>query len=370
MNVYLLAILLVSLLAYIAELVDYREAYLPSSASDTATTDFDFPRCSHSSACRLFYILATIVLIAVGGLRYHVGTDYWAYEWNAPMYAATAWESIVTYDEPGIKIIAKFVSLFTKDIAPGMLFIATAITIGLYALTIYNYSRHLLVPLLLFVLIGCWTDSFNAVRQCLAASVFFCSIPFIQKRDFRGFALTVFMASLFHKTAIGLMPVYYFAHAGLNAKSLFSKAAILTLYFFAYDYVINNVSFLMQVHSDGSYVTLRVNVLRVMAGCAPGLVSWLYFQGKHIDDERLTYVNLMLLHAMIWIMASQSAYLARFAIYSAPLLTLSITRCMDLLNVRERHTICCMGLVLYFAFWWHEIDKSSNLRVFYWIWDR
>lgn len=370
MHIYVISVLLVVFLTWIAEGRDYKELYLPSEELASERGPIHFPRCRHTPQCRLFFVLAVIVLVFVGGLRYHVGTDYWTYEGHARMYAESMIESIFAYNEPGIRIIAKVASLFSQDFAPLMFLLATLITVGLYAITIYRYSRHLLMAMLLLVLLGCWADSFNAVRQCLAASVFFCSIPYIQSRDFKRYAIVVFVASLFHKTALGLFPLFFLAHKRVNLKNLLIMLLAIAAYFGMYDYIMSNVSSIMEVNSEGHYVTLQVNIFRVMVGCTPGLIAWLFFQGKQVDDERVTYINLMLVHMMVWIMASQSAYLARFAIYTTPFLTLGITRCLDLLGRKERQAICYLIVVLYFAFWWHEIDKSSNLRVWHWIWER
>ena len=78
-----------------------------------------------------FVIICIIILAAVGGLRYYVGTDYGSYYHGYPKYAESVMERINTWDEPGIAVIAKIVSLVYDD--PGaFMFANTVITVFLF----------------------------------------------------------------------------------------------------------------------------------------------------------------------------------------------------------------------------------------------
>lgn len=392
MFIYIISLFLVAILSLLAERHDYRDVYVPFGNEDcsgnsgayvlnphrynndsyrsrgTERSRKIFLPYQHSRYCRLFYIMAVSVLIIIAGLRYHTGTDYWQYERNAYGYSQDVWNSIITYNEPGIRILAKIGYLFNNDNpAPVMFFLASALTIGLFCRTIYKYSDELCFPLMLFVLLGCWTDSFNGVRQYLASAVFFCSIPYLQSRKLIKYLLVIFIASLFHKSILFLIPIYFLTNRRIDWKNLlliiFSTGVILIAFntFTAY------VASFMEVSAESHYFTLNVNILRVLAGCAPGILFWIFYHNTEIDFERTTYINLMMIHAAFWAISSQSAYLARVCMYTTPFLTVGMTRTSQLMSNSTRKIVRFVMIVLYFVFWIYEINKSSNLRAYHWI---
>ena len=91
-------------------------------------------------------ILLSMVLIAVSGLRYRVGTDYMAYYRNQVRNWDTVWQSILTLKEPGIKLLS-YLANSIYDHGQSLIFVSALITVGLYCRTIYRYHNMYLLSM-------------------------------------------------------------------------------------------------------------------------------------------------------------------------------------------------------------------------------
>ena len=67
---------------------------------------------------------------------------------------------------------------------------------------------------------------------------------------------------------------------------------------------------------------------------------------------------------------SNSTYLARMGIYTAPFLTVAIPDLVKGLNPKNRKVIRCIIPLAYLFFWLFEISNSYTLRNFQFIWQK
>ena len=367
MSVYFFTLIIVVVITLLAEQFDSKSVCDICGNVDDKK-QISFVHCQHSKISGLLYATAVMLLIFVAGVRYHTGTDYWQYEQNVYAYSQDVWNSIKTYNEPGIRILARIGCLLSpNNPAPVMIFLASAITIGLLGRTIFRYSNELCFPLVMLLLLSCWTDSFNAIRQWLAIAIYFCSVPYIQRREILKYLLLVIVASLFHKSAIILSPIYLLTNKRISWKRLVYLIIYTGIVLVAYSFFSSLVADFMEVSVDHQYFTRNVNVLRVLAGCAPGILFWLCYHNRDIDAERTTYINLMMINSAFWIISSQSAYMARICMYTTPFLILGITKSTSKMSKSNRCFFRFVIVVLYFIFWCIEINKSPSMRSYQWI---
>ena len=177
-----------------------------------------------------FFMIAILALVA--GLRYNVGTDYYNY-YTGYYYFKTA--SLQLNDEPGIKIIAKLASLLYDD--PGMMmFLAAVITVVLMTVTIVRNSEMGWISIMLYIFLCCWHGCFNGVRQYLAAAVLFAGHCFIKKRKLVYWCIVVFIASMFHITAVVGLIFYFFPQIKISLKQVVLSVTLIYIGTRAYDF--------------------------------------------------------------------------------------------------------------------------------------
>jgi hypothetical protein len=124
-----------------------------------------------------------------------------------------------------------------------LFFIASSlIIIYLFYLTIKRYSLDPILSTLIFISFPIYLfQSFSIVRQYIAIAIIFYSYRFIKTQKIGAYLLFVFLAFLFHKSAILAIPLYY-----LFSLHNYFKILIFGLYllsFFSSDIIAYTIGF-------------------------------------------------------------------------------------------------------------------------------
>ena len=150
-------------------------------------------------------ILVTIWLILFAGLRYEVGLDYDAYR----NFFQTITTNPDMHMELGFRFFTLILNLLDFDYQI-MFFIVSLVTISLFVYFYYNYSKLPLLSIFLFLTMPLYfLLSFNTIRQCLAIAIFTLAIKYILNKSFIKFLIILIIASLFHKSALLMIPLYF-----------------------------------------------------------------------------------------------------------------------------------------------------------------
>ena len=223
MNVYYITLILVCMLCYYAEESDWPEV-----------DKFNILRIIHTSDTRILYSLVAAVLIFVAGFRYRVGADYMAYYSGYTGFLNDLLNDIRNIDEPGYGVLVWIATRFYDDGAAGI-FIASFVTISLPLYVIYSHSDNLLLPTLLYIIMGCWDGSFNGVRQYLAAAVLFCGYEALKEKNLSKYCIIVLIAFLFHRSAIVFVILYFIVNREINAPNIIFLFVAAGIMLFSYD---------------------------------------------------------------------------------------------------------------------------------------
>ena len=162
----------------------------------------------------------------ISAIRWNVGVD-------SPMYFKGFLYGDVGLNaqEGSERIWSWWVNLIHRSSLSPTIGMGGAALLQIFFLTdaLKKYRRLLIV--LPFILFGSryFLDYSNAVRQMIAASIFVWSIQFILSRNIIKYALSIFLASLIHQSALGLI-VFFFVPAKLDLAK-FRWPLLITLLF-------------------------------------------------------------------------------------------------------------------------------------------
>ena len=316
---------------------------------------------------KTFFILVAATLIFVSGFRYYVGTDYSGYLKGFERFASTFWTNLKELNEPGIGFVAKVVSLFGGD-KVAFIFVCAFITIVLSLITIYKNTDMLLLATLLYVFMGCWHGAFNGVRQYLAAAIVFAGINFIKERKFLKYALIVFIAFLFHASAIIMIFPYFIAYNKINFRNIALLIVASIILLFSFSELLDLAGFILRNEfTELEYVTASVNILRVLVAIAPAVFFILVYAGRPISKDQCFWMNLLIINGIIMFATSNSTYFARIGIYTAPFSTLGIAELVKGLKPREKKVFPIIIIFAFFLFWLYSIQTSEALNNFQWV---
>ena len=360
MSVYIITLILVCILCYLAEEYDWPEI-----------DNNDRMRVLHTPDAQKFYFMAALVLICVAGFRYRVGMDYMAYYKAYRTDIANLPYSLRTLNEPGFGIIAWIATRFYDDGA-AVIFLSSLVTIALPLIINYRYTDQLLFTTFLYVTVGAWGGSFNGVRQYLAAAILFCGYRFLRERNLIGYCIIVFTAFLFHRSAIVFLILYVVAISEASVRNTVFIILVSVLILLSYDRVFQIANFIMDAEYSlqDAYTAASVNRLRILATFIPTVVFIYFYYGKTKGDAENFALNILIIRTASAILAMNSALLYRINIYISLFTPLAITELIKGISKDNKRIVIGLLALLYMIMWWYEIYKSNSMNNFHWIWER
>ncbi|SDL81851.1 EpsG family protein [Tessaracoccus oleiagri] len=311
----------------------------------------------------------TLVLILMAGLRWMVGTDYGQYERNYVEYRDGFLTSLITFDEPGIRLLAVAASWINDDPAM-MFFLAAVITVGL-ALRTYlrNTDGPIAFVLSLYILSASWHTSFNAVRQALAISLIFAAHRYIMQRRFLAYSVVVALATSFHLSAAVAILLYWIPFRKIRISGVLWIVVGTAMSFLAAEQILR---FVLEITGLGvtAYVLRTVDPVRVLIALAP-LALYASYSPKSTDDSKTWfYRNLAVWHAAISVPFSTSAYLYRYTLYTMIFMPLALAALTEFKQPLLRQWARVGIILLFGVVWYYEVSQTPDLNPFKWIWDR
>lgn len=160
-----------------------------------------------ASSATFLGVLVVIVMAFMAGFRNRLGTDYENY---VDIFENSSWDGISLDGniEPGYTIL----NLLVRSIAdyhPLMFTIAAFIMYYPIYLACRKESRYAELSLFLFVCFGLFINSFNIMRQYMAAGIIFYAWKFVYRKRFWVYCVYIAIAMLFHRAAVIMIPCYF-----------------------------------------------------------------------------------------------------------------------------------------------------------------
>lgn len=189
----------------------------------------------NKSSKKIFLILAFVIPMLIGGLRYYVGTDYELY------ITLHRNNSDVDFGFQLINSVARYFNSYQV-----MFFIYNFLTLLFVFLGLRSIDKKYRTFAYFCFLFLFYTSSLNIIRQMLAVSIVFYSYKYIVNKKFFKFLICVLVATCFHNTAI-LFVFLYILLNNTNKKIRILSLIILLLIVLRYEQLIiylGNISIL------------------------------------------------------------------------------------------------------------------------------
>lgn len=174
-----------------------------------------------SGSFSLPFVISTLILILFAGLRSSdVGTDtnnYVGIYREFSYFTGSIFEMNTTI-EIGYLFLQKIALLFSTE------YWSLLITIACFAVIPYFYlikklSKNVLLSVFLYITLAVYLIFFNAGRQGIAVAITSLSIIYLLKRSMIKYFICIAIASLFHNTAIIMIPFYFILTRKVTLKS-------------------------------------------------------------------------------------------------------------------------------------------------------
>lgn len=318
----------------------------------------------------VLFFSAGFVLLMVAGLRYQVGTDYAAYQYN---YSSYLNGEVSVLSQPVLAIVARLSALIYNDYSTWFFLMAVLTLVPIFV-TVRNKSINIGFSLLLFVLMGPWHTSFNIVKQSAAMAVLFAGYSFLIERRLWAWLALCLAAAMVHVSALFMIPIYFLARPEFSWKHIILCIGIGVVIMFVYEPLFMLMDALKAetggtVSSEADEVTTGVNILRVLVSLAP-FVFFLLKKYDFTDKEFCVLFNMSLINAVLSVASSQSIYINRIVIYTNIFNIMFYPYLLRPFGKNARLMMYALIFALYLVFWSYDLYKCSDTAQFYWIFDR
>lgn len=335
--------------------------------------------------CMIFILLSSFRNLSVGydTISYY---GYYLDKLNCPQ---------LDNFEPLFELIYNFV-IFFKQPFSCFLFICSLITILSFLNFYKTYSVSPLLSLFLFVSLGFWGNTFNAVRQYLALSVFLFSIKYIINGNIFKYFICFIIAFNFHYSAIIMIPLYFIRLFKLSWKSILVCTILSFLCVFSIEPLTSLLVRITGKDYAGMYISnpnFYSNISPYYISYAIGLICVFFFLNKSKKKYRTLYpktadiyelfLSLFFFQTIIRFSASFSPYFSlinRFSIFFFFSITILIPMYLKTLSKKQLSylfPIFLIGCFLYniisgtvrktngvYPFKFTNIFDKSNLPIF------
>lgn len=149
-----------------------------------------------------------VLLFLVSALRINTGNDY-------PTYIERFHDihyGVYVVTEKGFNQVIKFIYWFFNSECYLYAFaLFGGLTIAVFLIGMYKQSDSFVLTFFLFMAFGMYYQTFNTVRYYFALAIVLYAHKFITDKKYISFIITIFIASLFHKSTLVCIPVYILA---------------------------------------------------------------------------------------------------------------------------------------------------------------
>lgn len=308
---------------------------------------------------KVFVLIAMISLTVVSGFRYKSGTDFATYTENYQyLYIGGTELDVEEETDIGFTIFCRFLYNISTD--PQIMFLTSAmITNVLIVLNLMKYSKRFELSMWLYITTFVYYSTFNGLRQWMASAIIFTGTKYLlEERSFKKYLPIVLFASLFHQSALIMVPIYFFIDSSTFSKrNLFIMLGFMFAVF-AYSLFLPILSTFLEGTQYAHYVqifktdTNGINPLRLAVYFAPIGIACLYYkQINHDNDIKIDrLLNMCVIGFLIMFMAMRQVFFARLIFYFDLYYLLLIPRLIDIGDEKFKRFLYYSIAVAYFAF--------------------
>ena len=237
-----------------------------------------------------------ILLIIISGFRYGVGADFFSYAYIFELIRSDGWGPV---DFAFVEVSLIVLGFGVQNQFLYLLF--AAITLLFFAHFYRRYAYNPVFAMVLFALMPIlFFGSFNGIRQFLAMGIFLFSLRFLVNRKLLHYMLVVLIASLFHKSALLMLPLYFIVHlqSSMQLYMLLFLVYVVMLQFANYIlYEVVGFSYVYTLYPDRYDGSLGFKIYPLIL-----LFVGLFFIRKHLTQSfsaNNVFINMLYLGILI-----------------------------------------------------------------------
>ena len=304
----------------------------------------------------IYAILVALVFITISGLRRGIGdTGMYMHSYRLMVQYP---DSTDFSRDAGFTAFSFILSQISSN-PQTLIFVVALITNSLNIRMLYKYKSYLELQIYLYMASGYFTVTMNGIRQCFAAALVFICTKFIVNGDFKKYLIFILLISLFHGSALIMIPIYFIVRQKAWSKNVIKLIFLACIGVIFYDLLSEVLFKALQNTQYGYYSEFQEggsSVIRTIVNAVPVILA--YIKRDELEEkwpESNVFINMSLINVifvafgmMNWIFNRFCLY---FELYNFILLPFIIKNCF---KGKERRLIYFGFLICYFIFFYKE----------------
>lgn len=322
----------------------------------------------------VYLFFSGVVLVGFSGFRGDFTSDYKNFAYLFYFYNQFSLDQIFNYQfgqEIGYVLLNRFIGIFT-DTSVSLMLVVAFITIVLYFKEIKKNSVYVWLSVLLFVAIGQYYLSFNLMRQILAVAIIFAGSDYLYSKKMIKYFILVVIASLFHQTALIMVPFYFILNFKFNIKRLLIGLFLLLLTVIYIDNVLFVIQkFVFAYYDESAFGMAGFGYRNVVLPV--GILIFVLLHKSILDVKNDNKVNIWLNSIVIYtffsVLGLRVQMIERIAHFFAPYVLLIIPLIVFKQNNKHLRVIYIYSIVVISIAYNYLVLQGSGFDPFYFIWD-
>lgn len=261
----------------------------------------------------------------VSSLRYNVGADYFNYiNMYHEIYSSGFIESLLSLrSEPGYILLNSFVAIIFNN-SQYIFFASSFITLFFVYKSIINKSNYINAGLSILVYMTLfYFGSLTTVRLSIAVAIILYSYKFLETRNFKKHFLYVILASCFHFTALGILPISYLISKKYKFRISFYIYCItfIIILVFGFEpitsFILGDTKYSAYLNDYESINLTTKNLINIYLLKLPLLFIVIFFKGRleSLFKGMNLYIKLFFLEFILTLFLIQVPLIDRFLLY-------------------------------------------------------
>jgi hypothetical protein len=266
--------------------------------------------------------------------------------------------------EPGFFTLNRIIRSITNET-----FYFFAITSGIICFSvgrfIYKFADNKRYAIFFYYTIGLFAFSMAGLRQTLAMSICLFSYTAIKKRKIFRFVLLIFIAFLFHRSAVFFFPAFFIANIKWKFHTLFGVLSIYSVVciFFnrIYEYIVGWLDYDYGIESTGNGGIFLIILLII------SVLALIYRKRLlELDSNNIIFINLHFTVLALWIFRMFTRTVERPSYYYLFASIILLDKILSLQSDREddvitRKILVLLSLLFFGLFFIYRLLRNGNL---------
>ncbi|MGM8212333.1 EpsG family protein [Virgibacillus sp. W0430] len=312
---------------------------------------------------KLLIFFAFLSLTLVSGLRANIGDTYfYIHSFKTNDFT---WESILVQKDIGFGLLQLILKNYVSEDPQVLIFITALLTNLFLVIVLYRYSRLIEISLYVYITGGLFLVSMNGIRQVLAAAIAYTAIRFLIGGNFIAYSFIIIVASLFHQSALVLIPIYFLVRYKAWSKATVALIIFSVIIVIGYEQFSNLLFTAIEDTQYGHYESFAeggANILRVIVAAVPLVIAYLGREKlRSIFPSSDYIVNMALIGFIFMIISTQNWIFARFSIYFEIYTLILLSWLIPLFSKDNRKLVYYGIIICYFAYYYYENVMTLNI---------